>query len=921
MNAYDGTPKRRITVVWRFIQFLVPGLAVMTLADAHALRVAKPVATVYVLDVSDSIDATDPSITYISDSARHRQHASREHLESLVVFGRDAAVELPPTPHLTINSLKAPVDRHGTNLEQALTTAGNLIGNRVQGRIVLVSDGNQTEGNPATVISDLKARGIPVDVLPVTYSYTHEVWLERLDLPDLNSERQDVVVVVGALDSGRGKLVLSDRTRVVAEREIEYVRGSNQFRIPVEFPPIGQVDFTATVEVPQSRDSRLGNNSLHNSIHIGSRGKILIVASDPDANDVRQFSRALPGDRHVVIQPASGVPRDATQLDEYRLIIFCNVAAEEFDVQQLQSIETAVRELGAGFLMTGGPHSFGPGGYDGTVIDDVLPVSMVEPAASADSTNAVVILLEKLRIPEGMTWSKRIAKQAVKALRPNDQVGLLAYTQQGYQWVFPLTAADRYEQLVPLINGATLDHLPSFHYPMELALKDLQRSDAAGRHMIILTSGAPEPPNPKLLQQFIDAKVSVSTVVIFPPANSEIGISNLKRIAHLTKGRFYSPEDPNDVAPILRREAKMRLRSQHLTTEFTPTLGQSSASFPDLEDLPKLNGYAITTCKRDARQILDGPRRRERPQTCDPIFVIGNYGLGRTAAFTADWKTWDTWSGFKPFLQSLVNETFRSNHLRVMTTSAESGVMITVDDMHPRDSTLKVEASITGARPQSPPVLLTQIGPRRYQGTVPFQRRDWMRVKIRATGESRDETVSCATEYSARNSPEFLQFQSNRTVLEKLATETKGRVLTGDANQDAAFVMAPAFNQTSQADFDWFLISLALVMPLLLALRLAWIETKLAWNHEPSQPVVSPSPTFVTLMKTKLWVTEALSSKGKGRLLIQMWSPAPRSAWWQQPHNLHLVQPPAESSESADDKITQSTIEKLLTLKRQLPKT
>lgn len=887
MNANDGTPKRRITVVWRFVQFLIPGLAVMSLADAHVLRIAKPVATVYVLDVSDSVDTTDPSITYISDSARHRQHASREHLESLVVFGRDAVVELPPTNHLTIDSLKASVDRHGTNLERALTTAGNLIGNKDQGRVVLVSDGNQTEGNLATVVSDLKAREIPVDVLPITYSYPHEVWVERLDLPDLNAESQDAIIVVGALDSGRGKLFLSDRTKVVAEREIEYVRGSNQFRIPVELSPTGRLDFTATVEVPQSQDNRLGNNSLHNSIHIGSRGKILMIASDLDAQEVRQIAQALPGDREMVFQSATSVPRDATQLAEYGLIILNNVAADEFDALQLQSIETAVREMGAGFLMTGGPHSFGPGGYERTAIEDVLPVSMAKTAESENSANAVVLLLEKL---------------------------------QGYQWVFPLTTANRYEQLVPLINGATLDHLPSFHYSMELGLKDLQRSDAAARHMIILTSGAAEPPNPNLLQQFIDAKVSVSTLVIFPSANSEIGLSNLRRIAQVTKGRFYSPEDPNELAPILRREARILLRSPYLTTEFTPTPGQSSASFPDLNDLPMLNGYAITTCKRNARQILDGPRHRELPQACDPIFVMGVYGQGRTAAFTADWTKWNRWSGFKPFLQRLVNETCRSDHLRVMTTSAEGGVTITVDDLHPMASSLKVEANIAGSSPQSATVSLQQIGPRRYQGTVPFQRRDRVSVTIRATGEGRDEAVSCAVEYNARNSPEFLQFQSNRTVLENLAAETNGRVLTGDANQDAAFVMAPAFNQTSQADFEWFLISLALVMPLLLALRLAWIGTKLAWNHTPSRPVVSPNPTFVKLMTTKQWVAEALSSKGKGRLLIQLWSPTPRSAWWQQPYNVNPVQPTAEANESADDKTAQSTVEKLLTLKRQFPK-
>ena len=52
-----------------------------------------------------------------------------------------------------------------------------------QGRIVLISDGMQTEGDLSKIVGDLKARGISVDVLPIAFSIGDEVWLERMELP------------------------------------------------------------------------------------------------------------------------------------------------------------------------------------------------------------------------------------------------------------------------------------------------------------------------------------------------------------------------------------------------------------------------------------------------------------------------------------------------------------------------------------------------------------------------------------------------------------------------------------------------------------------------------------------------------------------------------------------------------------------
>ena len=61
-----------------------------------------------------------------------------------------------------------------------------------QGRIVLVSDGVENEGNVAGMLDDLKSRHIAVDVLPIQYEYQHEVWLERLDLPRQGEDWRDL---------------------------------------------------------------------------------------------------------------------------------------------------------------------------------------------------------------------------------------------------------------------------------------------------------------------------------------------------------------------------------------------------------------------------------------------------------------------------------------------------------------------------------------------------------------------------------------------------------------------------------------------------------------------------------------------------------------------------------------------------------
>ena len=110
----------------------------------------------------------------------------------------------------------------------------------------------------------------------------------------------------------------------------------------------------------------------------------------------------------------------------YDLVIFVNVGVEAFDVVQMGALQDSVENLGIGFLMVGGPNSFGPGGYRKTVIEEILPVEMDITKKKVLPKGALAIILHTCEFPEGNTWGKRITKQAIKVLHPQDEA--VSYT-------------------------------------------------------------------------------------------------------------------------------------------------------------------------------------------------------------------------------------------------------------------------------------------------------------------------------------------------------------------------------------------------------------------------------------------------------------------------------------------------------------
>jgi uncharacterized membrane protein/Mg-chelatase subunit ChlD len=763
---------------------------------------------------------SDDSLQYILKTAAAKPEKDEA---GLVVFGRESAVELPPRVSFPFEAINSRVAKDGTSLEKALGLAAAVLPEANQGRIVLISDGNQTEGNLAGTLEELKARGVAVDVLPVQYDYPREVWLERLEMPKTVKvgETYEAAVVLSSLQRGSGKLKLSENGRTIFEQVVAFEAGKNRYTLPLYLREPGFYEYVATVELPAGQDGWRENNIAVSDLYLKGEGKVLVVTDPSGSNrDWETLVKALKQAQRVVeTRGAYEFQRDSMSLMPYDAVVFVNVPADAFDTVQSQAVRDAVFNQGIGFLMVGGKNSFGPGGWHRTPIEEALPVTMDITQKKVLPKGALAIILHTCEFAEGNTWGKRIAKEAIRVLGAEDEVGLLAYEGSGEHWVFPLTPAREYEKLVTLINKCEPGDMPSFTPTMQLGLTALKASDAATKHMIIISDGDPSPPPPELIAGFQQAKITVSTIAINPHGGQEVSI--MQTIAGATGGRYYFPSDPNQLPSIFIKEAKTLKRSMIQNKTFTPTVEFPSPVLKGIEGLPELKGYVLTTAKARATTILKGPEKEE----VDPVLATWRFGVGTTAAWTSDlapnWAAaWVEWEKFQAFVKQLMQEISRVErktelHLSSFT-SGGNGVLL-VEDFHKQESFLEIEARVTGPHQRTENVALKQIAPHRYQAQFPLWGKGRYQVMVAAAGQGRQEQAVGG--FAVPYSPEYLKFRSDPITLTQIAEKTGGRVLTGKETGQEIFVKERVARESSRSVVDWFLVLLACLIPLDVGVR------------------------------------------------------------------------------------------------------
>lgn len=827
---------------------------ILGLAGARLGRPVDRITTVFVLDVSDSMTSAQrgQAEAFLRDALRDKPEDDQG---AIVLFGGDALVERLPNAENTLSPLAAIPLQNATNLENALRLALALLPNEGGGRIVLLSDGQQTAGAARRIANIATARQVEVSALDLSgLSNTTEgdVLVGGVKAPTSAREGQTLplAVEVNATQATAATLhLLVDGSRLES-REVRLNAGRNQFTFNILLEDSGFHNFR--VEVETADDQRPQNNWGAAFTTVYGAPHILVVATDP--TESRNLVAALnEAQMQTTTVDPDGIPPNLSALANYEAVVLVNVPATDLPEMSQDHIAQFVRELGRGLVMIGGPESYGAGSYLRTPIEKALPVDMNVRNRNREPNIALVLAVDKSgsmgschcddpdlrqqynRIPSGLPKidiAKEAIFQATQVLGEVDYMGVVAFDTAA-RWAIETAPLANNSDIEGAIGGLMANGQTNMFAGLVAAEESLRGTSAKVKHIILLTDGWSHSGDyDELIARLAEEGITLSVVAAGGGSAEYLG-----DLAEQGGGKYYPAPSMADVPQIFLKETVRAVGNYIIEEPFVPVVTTlSSGGGPtspilqglDFKAAPPLRGYNGTTPKDAARVPLLTPRG-------DPLLATWQYGLGRSAAWTSDlsgrWgQDWLTWGDYPQFAAQLVGWTLPQPNSQEMVLSASGrGNQLDLraviqDEAGQPQNFLTVKGTIINADGEAQEIDLPASGPGRYEATIPVDDEGVYLVQVtgyEGDGDSISGTLPLASQTSGIVLPysaEYADFGQDTTLLTDLTAVTGGQLLTSN-DPSQAFAHNLALGRQTQPLWPYLLLLAALLFPLDVALR------------------------------------------------------------------------------------------------------
>jgi uncharacterized membrane protein/Mg-chelatase subunit ChlD len=748
-----GTVRRILALGLRTLVLL---LFIMALSDVHMVRVSDRLTVIYLLDQSQSIPVENRRSMIHYVNAEILEHRRDDDRAGVIVFGRDAAIEIPPFDDDVQMSplVESLLDPDFTDLSTAMRLAQAAFPEDAARRIVLVTDGNENLGDAMEEARGLSGAGVGIDVVPVRYVRRGEVILERLAIPSNVRKGQPFDLRVVATNTQQptgessgvvdGRLVIRKRvggqSTVISDTEVELPPGKKVYSIRQEVDETGFYSYEAVFLPNNAEDDTMRqNNRATTFTHIQGTGQVLLI-EDPDSpGQHERLIKALDKQNLEVTKRSSEQPFSTlAELQVFDTVVIANVPREHFTDAQIQMLVRNTQQLGAGLVMLGAPNGFGAGGWANTELEKAMPVDFHIKSAKVVPRGALAMLMHASEMAQGNFWQKEIAEQALNALGPRDYCGVVHYGGPGCVWLWNpglCTVGGNRVLMVARLSRMTPGDMPDFDPGMVLAKNEFARiPDAAVKHMIVISDGDPSPPSAGVVKALIKMNVTVSTVAV--GTHGLPGSRLLKKLADDTKGKYYKVTNARALPRIFQREA--RRVAQPLVYEnpkgFRPQVRFPHEMIRGIDSaLPPLTGYVLTTKKENPLvevSLVCPQPGSERNRT---LLASWTYGLGKAVAFTSDTgrrytTQWTAWENYDKLFGQIVAWSMRPSgdegEFTVATDIDDGQVRVVVNALDKDEefvNFLEMAGTVVGPDLEPVQMKMEQVAPGRYVGTFPGQ--------------------------------------------------------------------------------------------------------------------------------------------------------------------------------------------------------
>ncbi len=864
-----GRWDQRVVAAWARAAAI--GLVVLALAGPRLEAEGQELDVAFLVDASDSVARSERAAAeqWVAEALEARPPSDRA---ALALFGHDARVEYALTDDPPPGPAAAVVDGSASDLARGLRLAEGLLGSDHRRRVVLLTDGRQTQGDLLSAVRPLTEAGIGLDIVPLAQTGIADVLVSEVRAPSRarEGEAYDVVTTLRNTSDQPAEAVVA----LVADgveidrRNVQLPPGTTEVAVPRTADAPGTVRYEARVE---SGASTLRANDV---------GRAAVQVAGPPRVLVYQRTAGLGEDLARALGSA-GVPVDVKSADQealppldalldYDSLVLVDIPAGALGEGGMVALDQFVRDAGHGLVAVGGGTSFGMGGYDGTPIEELLPVfaRVTDPQRRPSVAEALVVDTSGSMAAchcadegafgtpaaQGGVNKTDIAKEAiaraVDELEATDQIGVLAFNTQS-EWVIPLQRlpADAVvdEGLARLHPQGNTDIAQG----VREAIAGLKDADARLRHIVLFsdgfmgnTSGLEE-----VAREAADAGITLSVV-----GTGEGSFDVLRQMALAGGGRYYPGRDLAEIPDIIALELEQVARPIVNEGQFYPTVVGLGPATESLAASPPLAGYLATTAKPTARTLLQiGPER-------DPLLATWQAGLGTTVAWTSDvaarWSSqWVTWERFSGFWADVVKETFPQAaqpgaELEATATTDGLRVRLTVGEAAAVPDDAVATVTVTDPEGRRQEARLDRISLTEFEALVPAGSEGVYAVG--ATVRRGEESLLHQVATAIRSYPaEYAGSGGDPELLRRAAEAAGGRL---DPRPDQAFDRAGLPSGVSAVPLWPWLATVALVLAVadvgLRRLRLEradlarlreWAARRLPWRRRgPPTPPAAP---------------------------------------------------------------------------------
>ncbi len=786
---YLGWCSNSNTPLWqkRILLGLRAAVIVLLILGISGLSIKKDSdnkCTIFLLDISGSMSglSSEEGVDIINDvvSLRHDRQQF-----GLVVFAGNSSVEISPTYNFNLRQISSVVDKNYTNLEDAVDLAISIFPENTINEIVCITDGNQNHSDVITKAIEARTRNIIINsITPGDGSRMSEIWINDVSSPPKvppDQKFQIVVSVKAVQENATGTLKMYKNGVFESEAKVEFktLRKNNlYFDQTLAEKGVYQYEFI----LESDDDNHSENNMAGVMVESGSRSRILNVHSE---NAFTGEVGTIPFPDYFDVERVSSTSfcKMIDNIWQYDLVIFQDVSASDLNKNAIETLNSYVKDNGGGFIMLGGFESLSPGGYAGTIMDQMLPVHIdPKPGDKGEGLN-LVFAVDKSGSMSQMHGSKTKLRVVIDTigdildlLKTEDKIGIVLFDKiPGL--VLPIQKFENFQQVENKLDSLAAHGGTDIYKSLKTSHGLFKDSHSKFKHIILVSDGQTgQADYSNLLKAMRNEKITLSTIGIGDNVNK----SFLESIAIKCDGRSYVTSELDNLVDIFKRETAMVSPSRFKEEEQVPRVSQSHEIINGIstETLPSFHGLMATSSKSPNNDIIVSGKKT-------PVLSSWQYGLGRSTILTTDLFTewgnnWLSWDGFPKFWSQLLkwnSGDVTSGQWEVKTERFQDKVKIILESVREDgcfENFLSLKSTIITPEQSEVAIDLKQTGPGRYEGYCPAKTRGFYLFNIFQIEEQKVILKQSSGLFIA-SLPEYMKYGTNWALLEKICRLTGGR--------------------------------------------------------------------------------------------------------------------------------------------------